>query len=140
MAAAALAQAAVEKEAAGTYVGERSKAGAREGHGASTYPDGSVYEGEYMADVKHGRGAFLYPGGAADLVMFRDGSQEGDGVTWAADRQRAWLLRDGTSQGEFSLDEARAVTARVGLPVPPPVLTRVYQEHSVNLHNSKTLS
>jgi hypothetical protein len=42
-----------------------------------------------------------------------------DGVRWSANRQRAWRLEEGRKGGEVSLDEARAIVARLGLAVPP---------------------
>ena len=42
----------------------------------------------------------------------------GEGVKWSADRASAWRLQDGNPVGSISLDVAKEIAARVGLPVP----------------------
>ena len=79
-----------------------------------------MYEGEWKADKKEGRGTYTYPDGRAEDGSYRAGADVGDGVQWSADRQTAWRLLDGEKQGEISLGEARELAARIGLPVPPP--------------------
>ena len=105
----------------GSYVGERNAAGGRDGRGTTTYPDHSVFDGQYKNDMKHGAGTMTYANGVTDVANFREGHQVGEAVSWGALRRKAWRLRDGEAQDEISLDEARELMARIGLPVPPPV-------------------
>ena len=45
----------------------------REGFGTYTLLSGDVYEGQYMADKKHGRGRFTPSGGSPQLGEWQDG-------------------------------------------------------------------
>ena len=62
---------------------------------------------------------YTYSSGAAEVGCYRAGADVGEGVRWSADRQTAWRLLDGKVQAHISLDEARELAARIGLPVPP---------------------
>ena len=42
----------------------------------------------------------------------------GEGALWSADRQSAWLLSDGEKGRQITLEEAREITARIGVAVP----------------------
>jgi hypothetical protein len=98
---------------------------AGEGAGTFTRTNGDVHAGEWRAGKKDGLGSCVYADGRASVGKFRDGIDAGDGVSWSADRQRAWQLRAGKEVAEVCPDEARELAARLGLPVPPsprPVL------------------
>ena len=42
----------------------------------------------------------------------------GEGAKWSADGQTAWRTQDGQPGEEISLEEARQIAARVGVPAP----------------------
>ena len=69
--------------------------------------------------MQEGGGTCTCLDGTATVSAYRAGRAVGDGVQWSADRQTAWRTLDGEEQGEISLDEARELAARIGLPVPP---------------------
>ena len=77
---------------------------------------GDVYEGEFKAGEMEGRGTWRRADGAVSVA----GAMVGEGVGWSPDGQMAWRLRDGEPQAEVSLDEARALAAKIGVPVPAP--------------------
>jgi len=45
------------------YDGERDDQGKMSGHGRWTYPDGDVYEGEWLNHKKHGKGVMIFSDG-----------------------------------------------------------------------------
>ena len=125
----------------GTYEGERNAAGEREGkgifrgadgnvydgewvgdkmEGRGTYrhADGAVYDGEYVGDKMEGRGTYRHANGNVQVCRYLAGVLVGEGVIWLADRKTAWRILDGAAVEEVSLEEAAAIAARVGLPVP----------------------
>ena len=64
-----------------------------------------MYEGEYRAGEKQGRGTYRYADGEADVGTYHGGEDSGEGVRWSADRTKAWRLRDGEEQATLELDE-----------------------------------
>ena len=106
------------------YEGDRDADGKAHGYRVAQYADGDVYEGEYKADQREGRGTYHAADGRAQVGTYRAGKDVGAGVRWSADRQTAWRLLDGEPQAEISLDEATALAAQIGLPVPPPPAQR----------------
>jgi hypothetical protein len=92
--------------------------GKYEGHGTFRGATGSAYEGQFVAGRYEGRGQYRYAGGHVEVSRWSDSKPVGEGAQWSADRRTAWRLRDGEIAGEVSLEEARQIAARVGLPVP----------------------
>ena len=101
----------------------------------SQWANGNVYEGEYKAGEKEGRGVFRYADGTVDSCLYKPGtwSREGvgwaafsrrrfyqEGVRWEADGRRAARLHD-EEEEEISLEEARQTAERLGLPIPSPL-------------------
>ena len=102
------------------YVGEWSS-GKRHGTGTLRFPDGNVFEGQFKAAEMDGIGTFLWASGDADVGTYRADEPTGVGVRWSADRQTAWQLLNGQQEeAKISLDEARALAAKIGVPVPAP--------------------
>ena len=127
------------------YEGERNAAAQREGRGTAKWPDGSKYEGNWYENKQHGRGTYTFADGCTYKGMFKAGIKEGRGtytavdgrlqmgtyrdmsmvgtsVQLSADRTQAWKLldMDGKNQAEISLEEAREIAGRIGLPYPGP--------------------
>ena len=108
----------VERYADGNVYDGEFKAGMKDGRGVYRYADGDVYDGEYKADEREGRGVYRYADGEVESGFYKQGADVGEGVKWAADGRRAARLRDGKGVEEISLEEARQIAARVGLPAP----------------------
>ena len=94
------------------------KAGLYHGKGRYRYGDGMSYEGEYKEGKYHGRGKFTWANGHVMLTKYDADRPVGQGVGWTADRTKAVELLDGTPGRTIRLDEAEAIAARIGLPVP----------------------
>lgn len=62
------------------YVGERNLAGQREGRGTLKLANGSVYEGEWVADAYEGRGRYTDARGDAYEGEFKAGVMSGHGL------------------------------------------------------------
>ena len=77
-----------------------------------------VYEGQWCAGKKEGRGTHRYASGNVKVGCYRAGADFGEGAKWSADRQKALLLRDGAVVQEISLEKEATVAARVGVAVP----------------------
>jgi hypothetical protein len=100
--------------------------GFREGQGVLSYASGHMYVGQHRADRREGRGYYRDSEGAVLVCRFRAGKPAGEGVRWSADRSEARRLVNGTAElGPTSPETARALTGRVGLPVPPADATVV---------------
>ena len=100
------------------YTGE-FKAGNEDGRGTCRYASGDVYTGEWKAGKKNGRGTMRRADGSVYVVRFEAGGAPiGEGAMWSADGQTAWRLRDGQPVETIYLEEARAIAARVGEPLP----------------------
>ena len=77
-----------------------------------------MYEGEWKAGEKEGRGTFRWADGTVTVGFYKAGKDVGEGVKWTADGQTAYRMRDGKPVEKISLEEARATVARLGLPLP----------------------
>ena len=99
------------------YEGEY-KAAKREGRGTFRHADGHVYEGEWKDDHPEGRGTYRWADGRLMVSFFKADAPVGEGVLWLADGQTAYRMRDGQPVEEISLEEAPRVTAEHGLPLP----------------------
>jgi hypothetical protein len=116
----------------GTYEGEHNAVGQREGHGTYRWPNGDVHEGEWKAGKKDGRGTYqTADGGRVEVGTYRADKPVGLGLRWSADRQRVARLLDGKPQDEISLVEARALSAQIGLPMPPLLSTKAREQCSL---------
>jgi hypothetical protein len=62
------------------YTGELNAEKQREGSGTVTFPDGSVYEGEFKADKKHGNGKCTYVNGATFEGTYKANERDGEGT------------------------------------------------------------
>ena len=99
------------------YEGEY-KADVKEGRGTEYYATGNRYEGEWKADKWDGRGTFYYAVGTKEVGRYAAGNDVGEAAQWSADGRTAWRVQDGARGEAISLEEAAAIAARVGLPVP----------------------
>ena len=105
----------------GMYVGG-FKAGRYDGHGKISYPVGDTYEGELQAGQKHGVGTYVWKAGNASVSRYEHNKDVGEGAKWGADRQPpAYRITAGLVGDEITLEEAAAIAAKLGLPVPPPI-------------------
>ena len=75
------------------------------------------HEGEYKADMKHGRGTYRYADGQVAVGRYEAG-KNADGFQRSADGQTVWRFQDGQDTGTVSLEEARAIAARVSVSAP----------------------
>ena len=62
--------------------------GKREGFGTCTYPDGTVYEGEWKANTRSGKGKFNWSNGMRFEGEFLNNLRNGPGVLYMADGKR----------------------------------------------------
>ena len=97
----------------GEYKGDK-----KEGRGTCHYASGNVYEGEWKRGEREGRGTYRYADGDVDVGRSKAGAPVGEGARWSADGKTAWRLTDGEPVETISLQEAAAIAARVGEPVP----------------------
>jgi len=123
----------------------------RRGWGKFNYGHGDEYAGYYDDDLKvYGKWAYangemrvcrwvLHESGAYSII-------KGEGAKWSADRRTAWKLVDGELAGEISLDEAAAISARVGEGMPtttPEAYVPHHDEHkkwaTLKKHSTKGL-
>ena len=104
----------------GEYEGEYNAAGEAEGRGVVRLDNGNVYDGEWKADKREGRGVYRADGIVLS-VFYKQNDPVGEGVAWLADRQRAVRLRDGKAVEMISLEEVRQTVERLGLPLPSPL-------------------
>jgi hypothetical protein len=56
------------------------------------FASGNVYEGEFKAGERGGRGTFTYADGEAEVGTFTPGAMVGEGVAFSADRRQALIL------------------------------------------------
>ena len=126
----------------GEYEGERNAEGKRHGRGTCRYADGIVYdgawkagqmegfgtyrggygdayEGQWKGDTQTGFGTYRFADGSVDVGFWMADTEMGEGVRWSADGRTAWRLRDGEEEEEISLEEARRVAEKYGLPTRP---------------------
>lgn len=48
------------------------------GHGIYNYVTGDVYEGEWLNDLKHGKGRIVYKNGSIETGTFAENKKHGD--------------------------------------------------------------
>lgn len=94
--------------------------GKRDGVGKMVYADrGDVYEGEWMADRRHGRGIYHRADGRADVTAYDDHGPVGEGTQWSPSREFVVRLFDGAIVGQISVGAALEICARIGVPGVP---------------------
>lgn len=94
------------------------EAGQKEGRGTVRFADGNVYEGEWKQDKREGRGTVRLTDGRVVVDCFNAGAPVGEGAIWFDNGQTAKRMQDGKPVEEISLEEARQIAARVGVPAP----------------------
>jgi len=119
----------------------------RNGYGRFKYGHGDEYDGYYVNDLKD-YGIWAYVNGEMRVcrwVLHESGSYsviQGEGVKWDAERTAAWRLVDGELREEISLEEAAAISARVGTGMPtstpPPYVPR--KESKLRWDKLRTMS
>lgn len=99
------------------YVGAY-KNGLQDGQGVYTEAGGDSYSGEWKMGVREGRGIKTFADGEFMVSRFAGDVPIGDAAVWSADRQQAWLIKDG-NLGDvkvITLEEAEAVAERIDKP------------------------
>lgn len=93
----------------------------REGVGKMLYADrGDMYEGEWMADQRHGRGTYYRCDGRADVATYvHHDTIIGEGTQWSPNREFVVRLVGGVNQGPISVEEALEICRRMGVPGVP---------------------
>ena len=79
------------------YEGEY-RAGKRDGRGVYMYAGGDVYEGEYKAGKMEGRGTYRLADGTAEVGRYFAGADVGEGARWSADRKTGAVGRNPESK------------------------------------------
>ena len=83
------------------------------------YASGAVYQGEWVAGKKHGKGTYRWADGRVEVGLYQADCSVGVGCMWSADQRQAWkIIDDGRECHEISLAEAQRVADEVGEPVP----------------------
>ena len=101
-----------------------------------------MYEGEWKADKKEGRGTYRYADGRIAVGFYMAGADVGEGVRWSADGQAAERLRDGEPVEAISLEEALRIASDIGvprLPEKPWVATRQGLRSAARANTDKAL-
>lgn len=102
--------------------------GKRDGVGKMIYADrGDVYEGEWMADRRHGRGIYFRSDGRADVARYDSHDVVGEGVQWSPNREFSVRLIDGNNRGQISVGVALEICSRVGVPGVPKQMFPEFQ-------------
>ena len=104
--------------ACGTIYEGEWEADLKHGYGKEVFAGDESYEGEYQRGQRHGKGKYTYDDGAVEIGCYEAGKKVGQGVKWSADRAQAWELQDGQRGRSISQEEAAQIAARIGLPVP----------------------
>ncbi|KAL9190505.1 hypothetical protein ACHAXT_000211 [Thalassiosira profunda] len=97
----------------GSYEGEW-RFGSRDGRGTDRYADGSKFVGTFRANRRNGRGTFTWADGRVQIGNFKDDQEAGIGVRWNANRDKAWMFRNGRPHRGISLSEAMDIANRMG--------------------------
>jgi hypothetical protein len=87
-------------EAGGEYEGEYDSSGEQHGRGKYTYPNGTVFEGDWVNGVAVGQGIFIYPDGSKFEGGIKNGQRDGQFVCVLASGDRyegTWI--DGAQNG-----------------------------------------
>jgi hypothetical protein len=58
------------------------------GKGKLTWPDGRMYDGEYINDQKEGVGIFMFADGRKYIGNWKDGLQHGEGQFFKGDAEQ----------------------------------------------------
>jgi len=90
-----------------------------EGRGVERYESGEVYIGEYMGGERGGRGVFRHTNGQTLITAWRHNAPTGEGVQWAGDGKKAAHMKDGRPVKAITLEEAGAISHRLGVALPP---------------------
>ena len=76
-----------------------------------------MYEGEFKANTRHGRATYRFFDGQVAVGRY-EANKNVDGAQWIDNGQTVWRFQDGQATELISLEEARAIAARVGVPAP----------------------
>lgn len=72
----------------------------RNGHGTESYPDGTVYVGEWKDGKRHGSGTYRHADGTVYDGAWQDGTKEGEGsMRWAVGNEYTGEWANGHRQG-----------------------------------------
>lgn len=67
-----------EKE--GVYVGGRNEIKERHGQGKNIFPNGDIYEGQYVSGKRHGQGTYIWKAGHRYQGEFQSNERFGNGL------------------------------------------------------------
>lgn len=69
-----------ESSSIGVYEGSRNADKLRHGRGKNTFPNGDVYEGQYVNGKRYGEGSYTWKQGHSYVGSFQDNQRHGQGV------------------------------------------------------------
>ena len=64
----------------GTYTGERNEKGERHGKGRNVFPNGDIYDGQYVNGKRHGKGVYVFKNTAFYSGNFENNNKSGSGL------------------------------------------------------------
>lgn len=99
--------------------------GKYDGWGTYRFTNGNIFQGVFRAEMPTGPGTMWFQNGDAALNLYEQGMPQGEGVRFSSDRRTAWRLKNGKKSGKITFEEAKAIAAEVGLPVPGASAPRV---------------
>ena len=88
---------------------------------------GDVYEGEWMADRRHGRGVYFRADGRVDVARYVFHNVAGEGTQWSPNREFVVRLLDGVNRGPISVGRALEIDSRIGIPGVPKQMFSGFQ-------------
>lgn len=59
-----------------------------DGYGVFYWPDGRIYEGDYLNDKKHGKGLFKWSDGREYNGYWKNGKQHGEGLFFSPEEEK----------------------------------------------------
>ena len=110
----------------GRYEGERNDNGEWEGKGVYHFADGTWYEGEFVASMRHGYGTIHYGSGSSYEGQWRNGLKHGTGRSTFADGAEyhgAYVNGFRQGVGTYRLADGQVLVGTFNRDVPDPKYT-----------------
>ena len=84
------------------------KGGRKHGQGTAKFASGNMYVGQFENSKRHGRGTFTFANGDVEVGLYEEGKDKGPGVRLEKASGLFWLLKDGQKVQQISESEARS--------------------------------